>query len=293
MLKFYCIVSDITNLANPDTFSLLQEAARKQGYEFIPVDAATIAPSSLQIEHGAILYRLGVSSQAKFLEGYLCHEGVATFYVNYPNLLGRSFTWGSTLRLEKAGLPSISTVFSPWLLSDSDLRQAVTELGGLPIVVKAAGGSHGSAVKKADTFGELKEMFTDEAIRDGAVLRKFIHGARHIRVVVVGEVVCDAVEYDTQPDDFRTNAVAMPTVKVFDVDSHPALCRVAVEAVRVLGLEFGGVDILLQPDGKFSIAEVNFPCNFARNQLNTGVDIAEAMVKYLAAKSGSLLDASL
>lgn len=284
MAKFYCIVSDITNLANPDTYRLLQEAAQAQGHEFVVIDAATTVPSSLQLESHSMLYRLGVSQFAKFLESYAYRSDVATLYKDYSSLLARAFAWGSTLRLEKAGLPSIPTVYKPWMLDDEELQAAVAILGGFPVVVKASGGSHGSGVRKADTFDELKEMLADQTIRETLVLRAFIHSARHIRVVVVGGVAYDAIEYDVQPDDFRTNAVAVPTVTRFNLADNSAIGKVAEQAAEVLGLEFGGVDILLQPDGAFWIAEVNFPCNFARNQLNTGPDIADAIVKHLASK---------
>lgn len=284
MSKFYCIVSDITNLANPDTFQLLRTAAEEQGHEFIVIDAVTTAPGSLRLEQSSMMYRLGVSEAAKFLESYLYREDIATFYRDYSYLLGRAFAWGSTLRLEKAGLPSIPTIFKPWMLDDYTLREVVERLGGFPVVVKGSGGSHGSAVRKADTFDELKDMLADRSTRDAMVLRAFVHDARHIRYIVIGDTAYDAIEYDVQPDDFRTNAVETPTVKPFRISEHPAIATAAEEAVRVLGIEFGGVDILLQPDGDFSIAEVNFPCNFARNQLNTGADIAAAIIHRLATK---------
>ena len=59
----------------------------------------------------------------------------------------------------------------------------------------------------------------------------------------------------------------------------------AERAVAALGLEFGGVDILVDEQGTATIAEVNFPCNFARNQMNTGTDVAGLLVDHLMAKS--------
>src|SRR5690606_11342841 len=121
-------------------------------------------------------------------------------------------------------------------------------------------------------YDKVRTMLSDSSL-DYPVLRQFIHDARHIRVVVVGDRAVDAIEYAPQPNDFRTNAVAVPQVTKFELGESPEIGELSERAVAAAGLGFGGVDVLLQPDGRFFVAEVNFPCNFARNQLNTGVDI--------------------
>lgn len=54
-------------------------------------------------------------------------------------------------------------------------------------------------------------------------------------------------------------------------------------AVKALGLEFGGVDVMITNDGP-KVVEVNYPCFFPRCQMLTGVDIAGQMVEYLVNK---------
>lgn len=118
------------------------------------------------------------------------------------------------------------------------------------------------------------------------VLRKFIANARHFRMVVIGDKVVDTIEYIAPDDDFRTNAVAVPQVLPRN-DASDDLKRIAAHATNALGLEFGGVDVLIDTEGNAYIAEVNFPCNFARNQMCTGTDIAGQMIDYLVAKAES------
>lgn len=284
MSKFFCIVSDINQLSNPDTFNLLKKAADDRGLEFLPLSANTENPAKVGISSRDILYRLGVSKQAKFLEGLLSSSGAISLYTKPDGVYARSFSWGSTLKLQAANLPIIPTLFAPAVLSEKELTQEVGKLGGFPVVVKGTEGSHGSAVRQAAAMPELVSMLEEDTDHHDLVLRQFIHEARHIRVVVVGGEAIDAIEYQPQPDDFRTNAVAVPQVSAFDLRAHPNIEKVAIDAVRAIELEFGGVDILLQPDGRFFVAEVNFPCNFARNQLNTGADIAGAIVDYLIKK---------
>ena len=61
--------------------------------------------------------------------------------------------------------------------------------------------------------------------------------------------------------------------------------RVAVAAVKSIGIEFGGVDILFSDNGEYYISEVNSPCAYNHTQTLTGIDIAGAIVDYLINKS--------
>lgn len=58
----------------------------------------------------------------------------------------------------------------------------------------------------------------------------------------------------------------------------------AVRMARACGVEFGGVDLLLQGDAIYAL-EINSPCNFADTQEATGIDVAGAMVDHLTAKT--------
>ena len=60
----------------------------------------------------------------------------------------------------------------------------------------------------------------------------------------------------------------------------------AVKAVRSLGYEFGGVDILFEEETNNPyIAEVNFPCFFPTTQRLTNIDISGKMIDFLINKS--------
>jgi glutathione synthase/RimK-type ligase-like ATP-grasp enzyme len=54
----------------------------------------------------------------------------------------------------------------------------------------------------------------------------------------------------------------------------------AIDAVSVLELKFGGVDLLFDADGNAHIAEVNFPTDFGCCQEITGIDIATMMLEF-------------
>ena len=100
---------------------------------------------------------------------------------------------------------------------------------------------------------------------------------------MLGNKVIDSIEYTALKDDFRTNIGKTPNVKPKKFSAKAE--KIAVKSVKSLGLEFGGVDILVGKSGVNYVAEMNFPCFFPRCQLVTGVDIAGKMIDYLVRKS--------
>lgn len=286
-MKLYVIIRSKDNISNKDTYELLLKAARDAGvdYEILESDNFDYVRGFDNLDYTSVMYRLARGNRAASLEVQLALRGMKGAFRDVNALLSRSFSWGSAMRMQAAGVPIIPTIYNVSKHESARLADYVDQLSGFPVIVKASGGSHGEGVMKVDSLNSLRSIlgFVTDAGSSQFVLRQFIADARHIRLVVVGDKVVDVIEYDVQPDDFRTNAVAVPTV-VDRNDIDASIKQIAVDAVTSLGLEFGGVDILIATDGKPYVAEVNFPCNYARNQLNTGADIARMLVDYLVGK---------
>ncbi|CAN5407077.1 RimK family alpha-L-glutamate ligase [soil metagenome] len=287
-MKLYCIIRKQDDISNSDTYALLKKAADARGVEFIPIESDNFdyVRGLSVLETNAIMYRMGRGDRAALLQVLMASKGIIGLFKNVDALLSRNFSWGSAIRMEQAGLPIIPTIFNISKNEDSRLKEYVEELGGFPIIVKSSGGSHGEGVMKIDSISSLRSVvgFISDTQSATFVLRKFVNSARHLRLVVVGNKVVDTIEYDTQSDDFRTNAVAVPTV-VDRNDVNNDIKQIAIKAVAALDLEFGGVDVLIDESGTAYVAEVNFPCNFARNQMNTGTDVAGQLVDYLVEKA--------
>lgn len=290
-MKLYCILTSLKKAYNKEAFEYLKQATESRGLEFVVLESEAFdygQDMAQAIETPSLLYRLGTTQHAAMLEALLVREGVTTLYGNPQMLFMRGFPWSGALRLQAAGLPIIPTVFNVAKGQEDRLQGYVDQLGGFPIILKASGGSHGSSVLRIDSLESLKSVlgFVTSSTEGNFVLRKFIHNATHLRMVVVGDTVADAIRYLPQPGDFRTNAVDVPQVEAYVQTSENAhLFDLAVRGVQALGLEFGGVDLLLDADGNATIAEINYPCNFARNQMNTQVDVAGKIVDYLLAKA--------
>lgn len=287
-MKLYIIIRHKNDIGNKDTYDLLLKSASEAGvdYEVLESDNFDYAHGFDTIDFDGVMYRLALGARAAGLEVMLALRGMKGAFNDVNALLSRSFSWGSAMRMEAAGIPIIPTVYNVSKNEDKLLASYAEQLGGFPIIVKSSGGSHGEGVMKVDSLTSLRSVlgFVADTKSSQFVLRQFIADARHLRLIVIGSKVVDVIEYDVQPDDFRTNAVAVPTVAPRN-DIDESIKRIAEQAAGVLGLEFGGVDILIAADGKPYVAEVNFPCNFARNQLNTGADISGQLVAYLMQKA--------
>ena len=286
-MKLYCIIRKENDITNQHTYDLLKAATEQRGIEFVPVEANNFdyANGIDALDTDAVVYRLARGNRASLLEVLMVGKGIKGAFSDVSALLSRQFSWGSAIRMQQAGVPIIPTIYNVSKHEDKRLKEYVESLGGFPIIVKSSGGSHGEGVMKVDSIGSLRSVmgFISDPTSAGFVLRTFVESARHLRLVVLDGNVIDTIEYDTQIDDFRTNAVEVPTV-VERNDVSDDIKAIAIKAVACLGLEFGGVDVLIDKHGTAYVAEVNFPCNFARNQMNTNTDIAGMLVDHLAAK---------
>jgi len=167
------------------------------------------------------------------------------------------------------------------------LRQYVDRLGGLPVVLKFPGFSRGVGVTRIDSMGGLFSA-VDYALEIGRipVMCSFVDNATHWRAVVVGERMVSHYRNVMDEDDFRTSA--SDRVEDFEARAPSGLSEIAVGAVRTLGAEFGGVDILEHPSGRLYLLESNNPCYFASAQLTIGTDVSGTMVDYLLKKAERL-----
>ncbi|MDP3997521.1 MAG: hypothetical protein U1C49_00365 [Candidatus Andersenbacteria bacterium] len=269
---------------NRNILRYLREACDKRKIDFkiiSPDEFDYTAPP--EIAPGDLVYRVSISSDAMSVENFLLREDTITFYSNFDRALSTYAYYHYDFSVHaKAGLPIPKTIYH--LPKNRDLlRRAVDYLGGFPVIVKVLGASHGVGVMKVDTYSSLFSMvdFLRRHKQD-AVIRQYIDVVKSARLVVLGDKVIDSIEYTAPEGDFRSNAGHKPNVAVKEFSEE--IRETAVRAVAECKVEFGGVDILVDKAENIYLAEVNFPCNFARAQALTGVDIAGLMLDYLLGK---------
>jgi len=284
MNTLYIIASEAQEHA--ESVQLLSAAAEERNVPLVLVHPETFDYSAvLTLEDGDMLYRARVGDQAALVERLLVHDGVATMYVDSSSVTRPLVD--RPLALEKRGVPIVPTVHSV-SRDRAQLDRSVEKLGGYPVIVKEIGGSHGVGVMKLDTPQSLYSV-VDVLLGKGGryIMRSYIEYKQHIRTIVLADKVIGAVEYPRVGNDFRSNVG--DTIDVIPTDINEKIAAASVAAVQVYGLEFGGVDVLVDEAGSVFVAEANFPCFFPRVQLATNNDIAGAMIDHLVKKSELLV----
>jgi gamma-F420-2:alpha-L-glutamate ligase len=286
--KLHIIINDKTTQSSPESYELLLKAAKEQGVEVVTHESTKIDFTKLPtMQAGDFLYRKSIDPLSYRLETLLINDDLVTFYSGQPTLIQRCrASWSNAITMQRAGIPIIPTIFHVELNDQAALSQAVDALGGFPIVIKSSGEAHGNGVFKFDSLESLwssRPLLTDAATSGKIVLRRYIKHDYHARLIVLGDKVIDSIEYIAPKNDFRTNNLDKPLVKPRKFSEE--IENMAIESTRALNREFAGVDVLVDANtGQNYIAEVNFPCNFSRCQLLTGIDIAGMMVSHLKQK---------
>lgn len=274
---FYCLESE-TGLAEQSHF--LRQACDVRSIEYISIDPLLFDEFSGRLPStDDLFYRIAIGTKARLLESRLLLASPATFYGSLTR--GLTSMLYPTLVYQLHHIPIPPTLYFP-AHHLSDLEKHVEQIGGFPLVIKAMGGSHGVGVMKVDSLASLKSVL-DYVRQDSVVMvRKFIEAQTSARCIVLGGKVIDSIEYQVPPGDFRSNVGDQPLVKPKKFSAE--IEKLATDATTALQLEFSGVDIITDHSGVSYVMEVNFPCNFARAQAATGVDIAGQMIDHLSGK---------
>lgn len=237
---------------------------------------------------GDALYRSSPLGPAFRLERGLAVEGMATFYPTVEEIHVGVRTNYSAFRF--AGLPVPDAVVV--VGSDPEgLHRAVERLGGFPLVVKVPGWSTGIGVIRVETFASLQPLVQYLISRRSApMLMEYVDLVAAHRLTVIGDAVVAPYTKAPDPDDFRTNTDGSTDEGTFE--APPEMVDLCLAAARVRRLEFGGVDLLEDRQGRLYLTEMNFPSFFPRQEEVTGVHIGGLMIDYLMKKSARLLEGS-
>lgn len=276
-MKFYCIYSE-----EDASVRLLKKSCQERGVEFIDINPTGYDYTTRPLfTLGDCLYRVSTTKECADLERFLLvDERVTTFYASSDRALSSRF---NLLMYEKEKIPRPKTIYR--LSRDKNLLRRYAVYLGLPLIIKALGGSHGVGVIKVDSLSSLFSVADYLLSKDGGafVMKEFIKTTSSARLIVLGDTVVDSIRYSAPDGDFRSNEGATPNVSAEKFSRE--INSVAIAAMRSLGIEFAGVDILIDEEGFPYVTEVNFPCFFPRCQLLTKTDISGMMIDYLSSKS--------
>lgn len=179
--------------------------------------------------------------------------------------------------LAKAGVGIPKTVFAR---ETADFKGVLEQVGGAPVIIKVARGTHGNGVVLAETRKAalaVMQAFYVESVN--FLVQEFVAESTGVDIrafVVNGKVVASMVRQSLD-DDFRSNlhqgGEGLP------VELTPAERRTAIKAAKAMGLPICGVDMMRSARGPL-VLEVNSSPGFGIEKV-TGADVAEKIIDYV------------
>jgi ribosomal protein S6--L-glutamate ligase len=183
----------------------------------------------------------------------------------------------ATAYLEVAGLPVPPTVACQ--NADAAL-EAYQTLGG-DVVVKPLFGSEGRGmVRVSDPELAWRTFRTLERTQSVLYVQQFIrHPGWDLRVFVLGGRVLTGMRRHSN-GDWRTNVAQGGSGEVVRAGVEEE--RLALRAADAVGASVAGVDLLPGPNGELYVIEVNAVPGWRALAPVTGVDVAAAVIEFLA-----------
>lgn len=269
----------------------LRRAAALRGYDATAVDfrrlgaGVAAAPQPLAGFDAALVRTMppGSLEQVVFRMDLL-HRAAArnVFVLNPPPALEACVDkYLATARLAAAGLRVPPTV----VCQDAESAlEAFAALGG-DVVVKPLFGSEGRGmVRVSDPELAWRTFRTLERTQSVLYLQQFVrHPGWDLRAFVLGGCVLTAMRRHAR-GDWRTNVAQGGSGEVARLGHDEE--QLALRAADALGAAVAGVDLLPGPDGEWYVLEVNAVPGWRALAPVTGVDVAAAVVDFLARDYG-------
>lgn len=244
-----------------DTFDprdlYLYVSENERGYDAIYNGSAKLeAPTKLKAgSYDAVISRIGAE---------LAHGAAILRHVNEnlgiyspqdaDGLETASNKLKTTQRLSAYGLKVPKTIYGKQI---AHIEFVIKKLDGLPVVAKLLQGSQGKGVMILETKLASNTMLESfYKLNASLKLQRFIDAkGKDIRAIVVGDQVSIAMERTSNKGDFRANISQNGSGrKIKLTESEIKIC---VDSAKACGLEFAGVDIMKDANGKVFVCEVN------------------------------------
>lgn len=182
--------------------------------------------------------------------------------------------------LARAGIGIPKTIFSRGI-ADSDT--IVEEVGGPPVIIKLARGTHGRGVVLAETKKAARSVLQGFSLMDddgtNILLQEYIaeSAGTDIRAFVVGGQVVASMKRQSLTDDFRSNLHQGGEGTVVKLTEEER--KVAIKAARAMGLSICGVDMMRSNRGPL-VLEVNSSPGFGIEKY-TKRNVGEKIIEYV------------
>lgn len=180
--------------------------------------------------------------------------------------------------LSKYGVDIPKTIFAR---ETADEDTIIEHLGGAPLIIKLARGTHGKGVVLAESRKAAKSVmqaFNSQGL--SFLVQDFIEESdgSDVRVLVVGGRTVAYYKRQGAPDEFRSNLHTGGTGVKTKLSEDER--KMALKAAKSMGLPIAGVDIVRSKRGPLVI-EVNSSPGLRGVEQVTGRDVADKIIEYV------------
>lgn len=274
----------------------LMEAARARGHVPQVIDVLrcymNIEPNRPEIHYrgrrlprfDAIIPRIGASVTFYGTAVVRQFEMMGVYSLNESVAITRARDKLRALQLlarRGIGMPRTGFAHSP-----DDTADLIRLIGGAPMVIKLIEGTQGQGLVLAETDKAAESVIDAFRELDAYFLAQtFVREAQgsDIRCFVVGGKVVAAMRRTARPGEFRSNLHRGGTAEAVQITA--AERKTAIRAARIMGLNVAGVDLLRAEAGP-AVMEVNASPGLEGIEAASGVDVADAIIRYLEDHAG-------
>ncbi|MCO6489656.1 MAG: 30S ribosomal protein S6--L-glutamate ligase [Phaeodactylibacter sp.] len=181
-------------------------------------------------------------------------------------------------KLARCGIEVPRTVLAA---AGQDLMPLLSELGGLPVVIKLLESTHGNGVLLAESYRAAESMIEAfQRLGERIIIQEFIREAKgaDIRALVVAGEVVAAMKRQARSGEFRSNLHRGASAEVANLSDEEM--EVVRKSVKMLGLDVAGVDFLRSRRGPL-VMEVNASPGLEGIEGVTGVDVAGKVIEFI------------
>lgn len=237
----------------------------------------------------AVWFRVAGTKTGKYTEGrnvlirILEEKGV--FCSNHKGYLG----WTRMGKIAQHGLfitNGIPVVNTRIYYQKAQIQKELAdkgEVGGLgwPVIAKHDRGYQGKSVRKFENKEALEEWLRkmDEIHLGMFLWQRYLPTKWDLRVIVLGGKAVGAMKRSAVGKEFRSNFSLGGSVESWRLS--PKDKELAEKVAQVSGLDYAGVDIMKDEEGRNYVLEVNRQCQYQGFEKATGINVAKLVVDML------------
>ncbi len=267
----------------------LVREARVLGHECVPV---SIGDTDLQVKNNQLILPgvtdlsadvvilHSVFSSVKNVISLVKHfrkKGIKVFDNNYGQIY---YSINKVADLTKLALENFPLPDSFHTRSYDDFPSLCAKIG-YPVIIKPIKTGKGRGIEKLEDLAGLsafiKKAKTEERPAGYFLIQEFIPYEKDLRILIIGEHIY-AMRRFPKEGDFRANFSLGGTVELINPDEETK--ALAMKALHCIGLTIGGVDILITPERKKYILEVNHNPGIEGIESATGENIAKTYLEH-------------